>query len=331
MVKLRIISDLHYTRGINGPDHDKTYKNSGLYYYFGKQFKKEKPDYTLIAGDICEGVENHKEFLEAFFSNQKVVFIDGNHIVYFENKDGSKPILSEVKQKLKAEFPKEHMFWHYLENDWMWLNYPNVAIIGSTFYTDYKYCDLSLEELNEKAKAWYTWGYLNGFTTKKFEPYEKLNTKTIQFETMSNARAKLNDFQWGNESQKKGLSPEYYLKLHKLAKRKIKNCHEEILSINPNAKIILMTHHCLSPQCICEKYRKGLTNASYTSDLEKWIDKTLPGVKLVISGHVHNRNDFTFGKRCIRYIINPCGYIRYNEPFQEKKFNPNLIIDTKDI
>ena len=53
MTKLRIISDLHYTQGINGPDYQKFYKQSGLWHYFGKKLQ-EPVDYTLIAGDICE-------------------------------------------------------------------------------------------------------------------------------------------------------------------------------------------------------------------------------------------------------------------------------------
>ena len=331
MTRLRIISDLHYTRGINGPDYNKTYKQSGLYHYFGQKLKKEKPDYTLIAGDICEGVENHEKFLEAFFPNQNVIFVDGNHLVYFENEDGSKPILSKVKQELKEKFPKEHMFWHYLENDWMWLDYPKVAIIGSTFYTDYNYCDLRLDEFNEKLKAWDVWFQAYGFPSK-YEPVTKLTKQVIRNETMAEAISRLNDFKGGKQNATSKLTPEYYLELHKLAKKEVKRCHDEILTINPNAKVILMTHHCLSPKVISEKYRKGLMNASYTSNLENWVDKKLPGVKLVISGHVHNRNDFTFGNRHVRYILNPCGYIAYNEPFgKEKKFNPNLIIDTEEL
>lgn len=330
MVKLRIISDLHYTVGINGPDYDGTYETSGIYRHFGKELQ-EPVDITLIAGDICEGVENHKDFFNCFFKNKKVIFVDGNHVVYFKNKDHTKPILAELKQKLKEEFPKEHLFWHYLENDWMWIDYPNVAIIGSTFYTDYKYCDLTLEELNDKLKAYHVWGQFNGLAVGEFKPREQLNLKTIREETMLEATMRLNDFQWGKQSPFKSLSPEYYLKLHRKAKREVQRCHKEIISINPNAKIILMTHHCLSPQCISEKYKKTLLNASFISDLENWVDKQLPNVRLVISGHVHNRNDFTFGKRHARYIVNPCGYIRYNEPFNEPKFNPNLIINTEEI
>lgn len=328
MVKCRIISDLHYTRGINGPDHNKTYKQSSLYHYFGKKFQ-ESVDINLIAGDICEGIENHEVFLKSFFSNQKVIFIDGNHLPYFRNDDGSKPILSKLKQGLKEKFPKTHLLWNYLENDWIWIN-ENTAIIGSTFYTDYNYCDLTLKEFNEKLKAWDIWTNLYGLPSK-CEPVEKLTRQTIRIETMAEAGSRMNDFRWGKENKTTYLSPEYYHELHRKAKREVKRCHNEIMSINPNAKIILMTHHCLSPQCISEKYKKGLLNASYVSNLEKWIDKDLPGIRLVISGHVHNRCNFIFGKRNIRYIINPCGYIPYNEPFNEPKFNPNLIIDTNDL
>lgn len=324
MVKLRIISDLHYTNGINGPDYNKIYKQSGLWHYFGKKLQ-EDADYTLIAGDICEGIEKHKEFFEAFFPMKKVVFIDGNHVCY----ERGLPSLSEIKQQLKDEFPIDHMFWHYLENDWYQLD-TNTYVIGSTFYTDYNYCDLTLKEFNNKIKAWSFWSELYGLSSKD-TTVTKLTKPVIRIETMAEANSRLNDFKWGYETKYKHLSPEYYQQLHKLAKKEVKRCHDKIVALNPAAKIILMTHHCLSPKTISEKYRKGLMNASYTSDLEKWIDKELPGVKLVVSGHVHNRCDFTFGKRKVRYIVNPCGYINYHEPFNEPKFNPNLIIDTKDL
>ena len=328
MSKLRVISDLHYTRGMNGPEWDGTYETSDLWENFSKDFQ-EPVDVTLIAGDIAAGIDDHKEFLESFFPNQRVMFIDGNHSIYFTINDIFKPILSEVKEELKKEFPKTHLLWNYLENDWMWID-KNTAVIGSTFYTDYAYCDLTLQEFNDVLKAWDTW-YSFYELPSKYTPVTKLTKKTIREETMTEAIVRLNDFKWGKESKRKTLSPEYYLKLHKKAKKEVKRCHDEILKINPNAKIILMTHHCLSPQCVSEKYKKKLMNASFVSDLEEWVDEQLPNVKLVISGHVHSRNDFTFGKRNVRYITNPCGYFKYHEPFNEKQFNPNLIIDTDEI
>lgn len=329
MTKIRIISDIHYTSRINGPDFNDPINTSLFYKKYYKDLQKDTDCVNLIAGDIAAGIDKHKEFLEGFFPNQKVIFIDGNHICYEYTKDNKHPILSELKKELKQEFPITHLFWRYLENDWCWID-ENTAIIGSTFYTDYNYCDLTLEEFNEKLKAWDVWTTLYGLPSK-YAPVEKLTKQIIRNETMAEAGSRMNDFKWGKENNRFYLSPEYYLKLHKLAKKEVKRCHDEILKINPKAKIILMTHHCLSPQCISEKYKKGLLNASYTSDLEKWIDVTLPAVKLVISGHVHNRCDFTFGKRNIRYITNPCGYISYEEDENEPKFNINLFVETDDL
>ena len=329
MTKIRIISDIHYTAGINGPYSGYSYITSPFYEKYYTELQKEKDCITLIAGDIAAGVDMHKEFLEEFFPNQKVIFIDGNHLPYEYTKDNKHPILSKLKQELKDEFSQTHLFWRYLENDWCWID-ENTAIIGSTFYTDYNYCDLTLEEFNEKLKAWDVWFQAYGLPGK-YEPVEKLTKQIIRNETMAEAGSRMNDFKWGKENKYFYLSPEYYLKLHKLAKKEVKRCHDEIITLNPNAKIILMTHHCLSPHCISEKYKKGFLNASYTSDLEKWIDTKLSNVRLVISGHVHNRCDFTFGKRNVRYIINPCGYIPCNEDKNDPLFNPNLIINTEDL
>ena len=329
MTKLRIISDIHYTSRINGPDFKDPYNTSLFYKEYYEVLQKEKDCITLIAGDIAAGIDKHKEFLEEFFPNQRVIFTDGNHLVYEYTKDNKHPILSELKKELKQEFPITHLFWRYLENDWCWID-ENTAIIGSTFYTDYNYCDLTLEEFNKNLKAWDVWTTLYGLPSK-YEPVEKLTKQIIRNETMAEAGSRMNDFKWGKENKRFYLSPEYYLKLHKLAKKEVKRCHDEILEINPKAKIILMTHHGLSPQIISEEYKKGLLNASYTSNLEDWVDKKLPGVKLIISGHVHNRCDFTFGKRNVRYIVNPCGYIPYNEDKKDPPFNPNLIIDTNKL
>lgn len=325
MVKLRIMSDLHYTAGINGRYTEETPKDSLLWSTFEEKFKQNKDCINLLAGDICEGVNNHKEVFENFFTNQKVIFIDGNHICY----ERGKPILQDLKKSLKKEFPIDHLLWNYLENSWIWLD-NETAVIGSTFYTDYEYCDLTLEEINKIQRQYDVWSLLYGLPCRS-EPIKKLTKKTIRKECMIEASARLNDFKWGKENNKYNLSPEYYLKLHKLAKKEVKRCHDEICNINPNAKIVLMTHHCLSPKCISEEYKKGLMNASYTSDLEKWIDDELSNVRLVISGHVHNRNDFTFGKRNVRYICNPCGYIPYKEDIKGVYFNPNLIIDTNEL
>jgi len=327
MVKLRLISDIHYTDGINATK-GKSGAHSPFGHYFAKELAKEKDCITLIAGDISEGSTRQKEFFLNYFPNQTVIFTEGNHLVYDKNDF----VLPKIKKRLKDLFPAYSGDYHYLENDWIFIpgTKSDVAIIGSTFYTDYEYCNFTVDEYNQSQNAWDMWSILYGLPARPTANVNHLTKTLIRKENMFRASMYLNDFHWGYASDTEALTPANYLSYHKKAKREVKRCYDEILACNPNAKIILMTHHCLSPKCIDEQYLKSKLNASYVSDLEDWID-TMPNIRLVFSGHVHCRKDLTIGKNHTRYIINACGYIPRKEPFENHKFNPNLIIDTNDL
>lgn len=293
MVRLRLISDIHYDLGLNG-NPNKSANHTPFGSYFGKSLQ-EKDCITLIAGDIAASLKQTNKFFHDFFENQEVIFIEGNHSVY---EDRFKTIY-EIKDSYRNKFPKDSGLWHYLENDWMWISNSNqsIAIIGSEFYTDYKY---SLDKtLSEK---------------------EIINHNEIV------ALYGINDFRYGLETPILPITPQLYRELNLLAQEEITRCYNEIISINPEAKIILMTHHCLSPKCIDDAYIGDIMNASYVSDLEGWIN-SFTNIKLVFSGHVHCGKDFIFGNNK-RYIINACGYILGRDPFRKvRKFNPNLILD----
>lgn len=327
MVKLRIISDIHFTDGINNSD-GKTIEHTPFGHYFHKPLKEQQDCVTLIAGDMATSLEETDKFLNGFFPNQQVIFIEGNHLVY----QRTMKTIFELKDELKEKYPLEHLLWHYLEDDWMWIPNTNneVAIIGSTFYTDYEYTHLTLDEYNEIEKKYHNianiFGYGDG---SEYIPEKELTKDLIIRHNMFNAQESLNDFRWGWETPSRKISPQLYRELHLKSKEKIKRCYDEIIRINPNAKIILMTHHCLSPQCIDEKYKNHKANASYVSDLENWI-KQFNNLKLIISGHVHCGKDFMIGDK--RYVVNACGYIAYQEAHRKNgKFNPNFIIDTDDL
>lgn len=332
MVKLRIISDIHFDSELNGLEKNskKEYNHSPFGSYFGKELKKEKDCITLIAGDLSSSIFNTQSFLNYFFNNQIVFFVMGNHDGIYQKTDNT---IYELKKQWQDTFPKTHALWHCLENDWMWIPNSNeqVAIIGSTFYTDYEYTTFTVDTYNTYQENICKKLSLFGYGGIKHTPIKRLTKRKIIDENLLLAEEYLNDFKWGKETKYTSLTPQTYLKLHKLAKEKIIQCYNEIISINPNAKIILMTHHCLSKKCIDDKYSKSLLNASYTSNLEKWLCDTMPNLRLVIAGHVHCRKDFVFGKDKKRYIINACGYIPRNEPFIKPKFNPNLIINTEDL
>lgn len=332
MVKLRFISDTHFTKGLNDNSEHETKEivHTPFGHYFKKKLEKETDAITFLAGDIADSTIQTTRFLEGFFSHQHVFFTGGNHELY--NSEGK--TIYEIKDELRQAFPKSHMFWHYLENDWMWVpgTDKSIAVIGSEFYTDYEYSTLTLEQYNKRQEALNTLYTAYTHKEKEFIPFTELTKEMIIRENMECAAESLNDFRWGNETPTRKITPQLYLELHHKAREEVIRCHTEILKHNPDCKIILMTHHGLSTKCIDEAYLGHRSNASYTSDLEDWVSENLTNVRLVHSGHVHCGKDFKFGKNKTRYLINACGYIHRNEPFRKKKkFNPNLIIDSTEI
>lgn len=318
-MKIRILSDVHYDKGINGNGiFDEEYEG-----------KFEPADVNLLAGDIAVTPEQTEEFLKKYIPNQLTYIIGGNHIEYRPDYKTHNEIINEYEKV----FPINHLFYRFLENDYQFIPGTNdsVAVIGSIFYTDYKFCSYSVEKYNKRQEAWNIMMHSYGLHTTPIEPVKKLTKELIIQENMLSASSGMNDFKWGYYTKTRHLSPEDYLRFHKLAKKKVLESYKRIMEINPKAKVILLTHHCLSANCISKKYKESIINSSFVSDLEKWIDTKMPNIRLVVSGHIHSRFDFTFGKNNIRYICNPVGYIPREENIKDKPFDPNLMIDTNDL
>ena len=169
----------------------------------------------------------------------------------------------------------------YLNNQYKIIN--DIVFIGCCLYTDYKY---------------------NGTVNSNMKIAEK----------------GLNDFRWGKilEGDKiVSLKPYHYLNMFKESYSFIKH----ILKKFKNKKCVLITHHCVSPLQLDPKYFTSSINASFVSDLTKFIEKQ-KNLALVVTGHTHSSSDIMIGNT--RVICNPYGY-RESEP--NKNFNPNLIID----
>lgn len=325
MVQLRIISDIHFDSGLNAnPDGDKV---------FG-EIKHIKNEVNLLAGDIAATPGQVKAFLKKYIGkDNETFFISGNHDVYnYARKD-----INELKGDLKKEYSKnEH--WHYLNNDWAWVPYTDnqIAIIGSPFYTDYGYnCFKTVEERNIFANTNFDRGtiILNPKTINEFTPEQTIS------DNMEIASAYLNDFYWGRiyDKENKGLRrlrPSDYLEMNKEAYKKILECYKEIIVNNPKGRVILMTHHPLTPLCLSEEYEHSFLNSSYVSDVVDELLMKMPNLFLIISGHVHNRASFDLinpRRKIVKYILNPCGYIRRDENKEGIPFDINFIIDTDEL
>ena len=172
----------------------------------------------------------------------------------------------------------------YLNNQYKIIN--DIVFIGCCLYTDYKY---------------------NGTVNSNMRIAEK----------------GLNDFRWGKilEGDKiVSLKPYHYLAMFKESYSFIK----QTLRKFKNKKCVLITHHCVSPLQIDPKYFTNSLNASFTSDLTKFIEKK-KNLALVISGHTHASSDFMIGNT--RVVCNPYGYRSSVYGECNLNFNPNLIIE----
>lgn len=73
-----------------------------------------------------------------------------------------------------------------------------------------------------------------------------------------------------------------------------------------NKKVVMVTHHCPSMECIPDKYRGDVAlNSGYMTDLSEFI-LDYPKISHWICGHSHNRMDFMLGNTNI--VQNCRGY-----------------------
>ena len=88
-----------------------------------------------------------------------------------------------------------------------------------------------------------------------------------------------------------------------------------------DGKVVLLTHHLPSYQCIAEEFRGSSLNAAYASNLHDIIENNLQ-IVLWVCGHSHDRNITKVSSTLI--IRNPLGYVDHDE---QKDFDRDFMIE----
>lgn len=201
--------------------------------------------------------------------------------------DEGKPI-QELYDDYRAEFPLSAPI-SFLENDYKVIG--DVVFIGATLWTDYAcgFCEVA--------------------------------------PAMSIARTVMNDFVWGKFARDNGsivtLDPDHCFNMFYKSRDFIKVTYDKFK--DSGKKIVLITHHGVSPRAVARNHRGDQFNAAYTSDLEEFIIEHMPDLALIIHGHVHNREKYKIGK--IPVICNPFGYAHQDEHKTTPKWEKNLIVE----
>ena len=99
---------------------------------------------------------------------------------------------------------------------------------------------------------------------------------------------------------------------------------EQVCDENIGKKVVVITHHCPSEECLSPYYRsynRENYNQGYASNLESFI-KSHSNIVCWICGHSHNQCDFEIDG--CRVVMNCRGYVKYGE---SEGFNPEMIIE----
>lgn len=330
-MKIRFISDIH--AGLN-----MTYSPTE---FVDIMKSKESADVTLIAGDMDADIEEAKIFLDQYFKDEKVVFVGGNHIVYNTRNKPLSILLNEYKKTFNSQ-------WKFLENDYIWLN-KDIAVIGCIGWTDFLFGHQTKSQYIkqiEKEKAYrekhketnsllgdgkkvpiYYMGILPDNPAQEYDELDMGNKDSYRGRRMKDAVRNMNDYNCGKvirNGEIDYLRPMDTYEMHKKSLKAIKKCYKEIVAKNPNATVILITHHPFSKKCESAKYKNDPLNAAFISDHDNWL-KGFKNIKYHHCGHVHSRCFKKAGD--INIICNPMGYLAYYENIQDKPFDINYILE----
>lgn len=98
---------------------------------------------------------------------------------------------------------------------------------------------------------------------------------------------------------------------------------EEELKKPWNGKTVLVTHFGVSPLSVDNKYGNSSLNPYFINDISEIFEKY--DIDLCIHGHTHSSCDYEiYGTRV---ICNPFGYYDPYYGYENKNFNPNLIVE----
>ena len=174
--------------------------------------------------------------------------------------------------------------------------------------------------------------YINWFEGRNRQGKKEYTTEEYVAYHKNIAKRSMNDFNYGRMDEfipefgeHRHLTPDDCEKMHKDSKKQIERCYNEIIEKNPNATIILVTHHPFTVKCESARYKGEPLNAAFISNHDNWLKK-FNNIKYIHCGHVHQRFFKKLGKDK-QIICNPCGYLYYYENVQDIPFNINYMID----
>lgn len=225
--------------------------------------------FTVVAGDVSGYPDKSIAWIREHV--RRGIVVAGNHIVYNSFRGNT---LEDIKKKFAEAFPPGGSVVFLDGAGTMSVVVDGIRFIGTTLYTDYAYVNSKSDPRGGAERV---------------------------VDNQRDALFGLNDFH-----MPAAVHPRDYLRMFVRDYDRIRGIVKENEKLPNPLPVVIVTHHCPSPQFIAPRYRKSSLNASFVSDLEPFIE-THGSIKAWIAGHVHSQLVGKTGSGC-RLLANPYGY-----------------------
>lgn len=138
------------------------------------------------------------------------------------------------------------------------------------------------------------------------------------------AETYMNDYRLitvGDYQQPKKLTAKHIKSEHVAALRR--------LATNIQQDCVVVTHHGVSANSVAPEYLGNPLNPAFYSELTQWLEVLGKSPALWVHGHTHSSHDYMLGTT--RVVVNPRGYPNYSGTFENKEFDPKLIVNIDNL
>ena len=251
-------------------------------------------DVAVLAGDIMAPGRAAASWLRdlARFRDQPIALIAGNHEYY-----GSILDQEQVEMRRQAD---EHGI-HFLDCDEVVI--ADVRFLGCTLWTDFRL------RIDNPGFA--------GQPVRLLSDRDRSMTECSRFLADYSA-IRIDDPLTSNSRGTRRLVPMDTLQLHRLHRSWLRRKLAEPF----NGPTVVVTHHAPHRKSLAARFAEDWASGGFVNEMPSEFFEV---PSLWVHGHTHDSFDYRSG--ACRVVCNPRGYLNWHGEFENKNFNPGLVVD----
>ncbi|WP_353506720.1 metallophosphoesterase [Variovorax sp. J31P179] len=251
-------------------------------------------DVAILAGDIASPGRVVARWLRdpARFADRPVVQIAGNH-EYYES------VLDEEKAEMRRQAKEQGV--HFLDCDEVVI--AGVRFLGCTLWTDFRL------RIDNPGFA--------GQQVRLLSDRHRSMMECLRYLADYSA-IRVDDPHTSNSRGSRRLVPMDTLRIH----RQHRSWLRRKLAEPFNGPTVVVTHHAPHRKSLAPRYAEDWSSGGFINEMRPEFFEV---PVLWVHGHTHDSFDYVVGN--CRVISNPRGYLNWQGDFENKLFNPALVVE----